>query len=266
MNFWRTQELLERCNKFRVLIIGRANAGKTTILKRVCDTAEEPEVYNKHGEKVGSGDVDITHINRGQHDIENEMVFTSNPGFRFHDSGGFESGGIAELDRVREFITQRSHEQKMEDRLHAIWYCIPVDDSRPFTTAEEQFFSAFGTGHAPVIALFTKFDALDNKAFAALREERLSRADARSVAPNRATMDFERQHLNSFYDRPYPPKRHVYLRDMNKEYASCNELIRQTASTLDSGFLEKLLVSTQENTLELCTEYAFKRWNFREHS
>ncbi|KIM26306.1 hypothetical protein M408DRAFT_73062 [Serendipita vermifera MAFF 305830] len=264
MNCWRTQELLERCSKFRVLIIGRANAGKTTILKRVCVTAEEPEVYNKHGEKMDLS-VLVATAERGQHDIENEMVFTSNPGFRFHDSGGFESGGIAELDRVREFITQRSHEQKMEDRLHAIWYCIPVDDSRPFTTAEEQFFSAFGTGHTPVIALFTKFDALDNKAFAALREERLSRADARSVAPNRAKMDFEQQHLNSFYGRPYPPKGHVYLRDMNKEDADCNELIRQTASALDGGFLEQLLVSTQENTLELCTEYAFKRWNFRDH-
>jgi hypothetical protein len=32
--------------KFRVLIIGRANAGKTSILKRVCDTTESPETYS----------------------------------------------------------------------------------------------------------------------------------------------------------------------------------------------------------------------------
>ena len=31
--------------QFRVLIIGRANAGKTTILQRVCDTTESPKVY-----------------------------------------------------------------------------------------------------------------------------------------------------------------------------------------------------------------------------
>ena len=31
--------------KFRVLIIGRANSGKTSILQRVCDTTESPEVY-----------------------------------------------------------------------------------------------------------------------------------------------------------------------------------------------------------------------------
>ena len=31
--------------KFRVLILGRANAGKTSILQRVCDTTESPEIY-----------------------------------------------------------------------------------------------------------------------------------------------------------------------------------------------------------------------------
>src|SRR5258708_2422162 len=30
---------------FRILVIGRANAGKTTLLKRVCNTKEDP-VYN----------------------------------------------------------------------------------------------------------------------------------------------------------------------------------------------------------------------------
>ena len=32
--------------RFRVLIIGRANAGKTSILQRVCDTTESPEIYS----------------------------------------------------------------------------------------------------------------------------------------------------------------------------------------------------------------------------
>ncbi len=35
--------------QFRVLIIGRANAGKTTILQRVCDTTESPTIYRKRG-------------------------------------------------------------------------------------------------------------------------------------------------------------------------------------------------------------------------
>jgi hypothetical protein len=31
---------------FRVLIIGRAKAGKTSILQRVCETTENPAIYS----------------------------------------------------------------------------------------------------------------------------------------------------------------------------------------------------------------------------
>jgi GTPase SAR1 family protein len=41
-----------KIKRFRILIIGRANAGKTTILQRVCKTQENPEIYNSAGEKV----------------------------------------------------------------------------------------------------------------------------------------------------------------------------------------------------------------------
>ena len=42
--------------KFRVLIVGRANAGKTSILQRVCETRESPKIYRVSGrtrEEVG---------------------------------------------------------------------------------------------------------------------------------------------------------------------------------------------------------------------
>ncbi|KAG0701975.1 hypothetical protein DFH29DRAFT_924062 [Suillus ampliporus] len=67
-----------------------ANAGKTTILQR-------PGIYNMAGEEVRSI------ILRGEHDIENEMVFQSNPGFVFHDSCG------------------RSKRPNVKDRIHVIW-------------------------------------------------------------------------------------------------------------------------------------------------
>lgn len=34
---------------FRVLIIGRANTGKTAILQRVCETTESPIIYQGNG-------------------------------------------------------------------------------------------------------------------------------------------------------------------------------------------------------------------------
>ena len=39
-------KLRAKYTHFRILIIGRANAGKTTLLKRVCNTWEDP-VYNR---------------------------------------------------------------------------------------------------------------------------------------------------------------------------------------------------------------------------
>jgi GTPase SAR1 family protein len=38
--------------QFRVLVLGRANAGKTTILQRVCETTESPKIY-RGGEDLG---------------------------------------------------------------------------------------------------------------------------------------------------------------------------------------------------------------------
>jgi GTPase SAR1 family protein len=36
--------------QFRVLVIGRANAGKTSILQRVCETTESPTIYRGNEE------------------------------------------------------------------------------------------------------------------------------------------------------------------------------------------------------------------------
>ena len=55
------------------------------------------------------------------HNIENELVFQSNPGFVFHDSRGFEAGGVAELNTVKSFIVERSKMSQLGDQLHVIW-------------------------------------------------------------------------------------------------------------------------------------------------
>ncbi|KAG1801313.1 hypothetical protein EV424DRAFT_1331719 [Suillus variegatus] len=134
-------KIREKIGRFRILIIGRANAGKTTILQSICNTWDNAQIYNSAGEKVG-----ITLLHK-LHDIHNEMVFQSNLGFVFHDPRGFEAGSESEFDKVKAFITDRSKETKITNRLHAIWYCIPMDEaSRSFTAAENKFFSQCDTG------------------------------------------------------------------------------------------------------------------------
>ena len=42
----------DRIGRFRILVVGRSNAGKTTLLQRVCKTTELPEIYDSNGNKV----------------------------------------------------------------------------------------------------------------------------------------------------------------------------------------------------------------------
>ncbi|KAG5637658.1 hypothetical protein H0H81_003679 [Sphagnurus paluster] len=145
-------DLRRRVRRFRILVIGRANAGKTTILQKVCNTTDQPEIYNAKGKKVDETVVDPTG-GRGLHDINNELVFRSNPGFIFHDSRGFESGAVTELNDVQAFIANRLRQKDLDQQLHAIWYCLPLDNARPISTAEELFFTKCGTGKGIVIGL-----------------------------------------------------------------------------------------------------------------
>ncbi|KAG2361095.1 GTP-binding protein [Suillus spraguei] len=256
-------EIRKKIDRFRVLVIGRANAGKTTILQRVCNTRDNPEIYNSAGEKINTA-VLIASTERGEHDIENEMVFRSNPGFIFHDSRGFEAGGESEFDKVKAFITSRSKESRLTNQLHAIWYCIPMDEAcRSFTKGEIKFFSQCDTGSIPVIVLFTKFDALYDDAYTRLKSEGASMEEAEEQAPKRAEDLFAMgPQLRFLYHSKYlqrPPKCHICLPNMDKDDADCGPLIERTAGTLDNEVLKQLFVSTQQTNLEVCMKYAVER-------
>ncbi|KAF8638782.1 hypothetical protein AX14_010151, partial [Amanita brunnescens Koide BX004] len=45
-----------KCSHFRILIIGRANAGKTTILEKVCGVQQgtKPMIYDQDGKPSSS--------------------------------------------------------------------------------------------------------------------------------------------------------------------------------------------------------------------
>ncbi|KAN0092578.1 hypothetical protein V8E55_003362 [Tylopilus felleus] len=238
--------------RFRILVIGRANAGKTTLIQRVCKTTESPivRIYMFLAHTMLDNE-----SQRGEHDIEHEISFKSNDRFVFHDSRGFEAGSTDELHKVQAFIEERANEQALEARLHAIWYCIPMDYPRPITVAEEFFFSEHGTGKVPVIVVFTKFDALDAAAFGELRDQGMSIQEAVALAPEHAKEIFER---NGYYSRlqamKFPPRNFVCMQGMHKEEADCSALLACTAEVLDDEMLENLSVSVQQVNLTICVE------------
>ena len=58
-------EIRDECPQFRILIVGKANAGKTTILHKVCNAEPDakPIIYDAQGKKVKRDLADVCHAN-----------------------------------------------------------------------------------------------------------------------------------------------------------------------------------------------------------
>jgi hypothetical protein len=68
--------------------------------------------------------VTILLMQRGEHEIEDELSFTNHTGYVFHDSRGFEAGDDNEIKIVQEFVSRKSQDGRLDDRLHAIWFAL----------------------------------------------------------------------------------------------------------------------------------------------
>ncbi|KAF8346431.1 hypothetical protein F5887DRAFT_1271767 [Amanita rubescens] len=233
-----------QCPHFHILLIGRANAGKTTILEKVCGVAKGTIaiIYDKSG------------TTRGLHEIEHQITYPGS-NFIFHDSQGFESGSTEELDAAWRFIEKKSAETELKNQLHAIWYCIPMDSPRPILPAELKFFNK-GTGKVPLVVIFTKFDGQISSEFVNLTdahdEDKWGRA--REVAET----TFQTAYLPKVLNTKYPPKAYVRLEDMDLLDNNCAELTQKTADVIDDDSIHQLFVSTQMNNLDLCVKSALQ--------
>jgi hypothetical protein len=66
----------------------------------------------------------LTWCQRGEHNIDDELVFSNHTGYVFHDSRGIESGGTEELETLKEFIRRKCVERRLPNKLHAIWFAL----------------------------------------------------------------------------------------------------------------------------------------------
>ncbi|KAI5992526.1 GTP-binding protein [Pisolithus albus] len=258
----KAKKHIDRIRRFRILVMGRANAGKTTILQRVCNTTDNPEIFNGKGEKVDAAVVRGS-LTRGHHNIEDELVFQSNPGFVFHDSCGFESGSIEQFDMMTKFVRDRAKTTKLDKRIHAIWFCIPLNEShRMVMAAERKFFDECDTGHVPVIVLLTKADTLSLEAVEKLMGQGMSVGDAMREAKKveeKMLHDCLQRVKGWLNEKSFPPKDYLPLTGMQQEGAECTPLLTCTANALKEEGLQQLLISTQQSNLELCMEFAIMR-------
>jgi hypothetical protein len=61
-------------------------------------------------------------VQRGEHNIEHELIFSRHGGYVFHDSRGMEAGSEDELKIVQDFVRRKSQKKWLKDKLHAIWF------------------------------------------------------------------------------------------------------------------------------------------------
>ncbi|KAH9176741.1 hypothetical protein EDB89DRAFT_2240495, partial [Lactarius sanguifluus] len=235
--------------KFRVLVIGRANAGKTSILQRVCDTTDSPTIYR--------GKEKITlepSIDRGEHTIDDQLVFSNHTGYIFHDSRGIESASTYELKILQNFIQSKCRERRLGDRLHAIWYCVPMDNQRP--ELDLRFFKGICPDqNVPVIAVFTKYDQFR-------KNIRINVEDFGS--PDDDVSQVTEEHFQKYYLRPLGDDvRFVRLEKMHMPDSRCDKLIETTATALNDETTALMLLAVQRNNLELSVKIALNRVHSR---
>ncbi|KAH8822438.1 hypothetical protein DL96DRAFT_1620989, partial [Flagelloscypha sp. PMI_526] len=236
-------KLKNQCEKFRILVIGRANAGKTTICQKMCNTTQTAVARDARGKTF-----EVSPSNeRGIHDINMEITYPDNPGFIFHDSCGLEAGSDTEKATIFEFIRSRSKAQSLSKQLHCIWFCIPMNDARPWIEAEKSFFSQ-DRSKVPTILIFTKCDALEKK-YLRLQPKNLSFLDQKKYRQKGISDELEELKQQAMAST-HGPDAVVQLKNMHKKETECANLTDATIASINLDALKMLLTSVQANNLD----------------
>lgn len=145
-----TEQLPSQCLRFRILVIGQAGVGKSTLIQRA----------------FGIEQASPSHARPGKTDIEKEFIPPQINRFILHDSQGFEAGIDYSDVLVKEFIVRRKMQQHVKDRLHAVWLCLstPIEDSEDILLhcSVETFLKEHRSvlQNIPTVVVFTKYDKL----------------------------------------------------------------------------------------------------------
>ncbi|KAJ7071670.1 hypothetical protein C8F01DRAFT_1111392 [Mycena amicta] len=218
--------------RLRILVAGRANAGKTTLLRRVCGSSYQ----------TGSNDLDVE---------------LPHPSFIFHDTAGFEGTTEPNIALVKSFLRTRATARRMSERVHAIWYCVRTDTNMYLSPGDEHFFNENVAEHVPVIVVFTKYDGLVTRAFGELRRT-LGRVESKEKRFLKAREWLDLRYIEPLKAMRYPPLGFVRMDDLSSDTTSVEELIQTTLKLLSGHTLRPILLSVRQSNLDACAERAVR--------
>lgn len=98
-----TEDLIKRCPRFRILVIGKLGVGRFTLIKRV----------------FGVETTNITDSPLPRAGVENELTSPQNDRLALHIFNAHEG-----YDKVEAFIEQKECMSDVKNQLHAVWYVI----------------------------------------------------------------------------------------------------------------------------------------------
>lgn len=172
-------EALLGLGRVNIALFGRTGAGKSTLINTV---------FGDQVAKTGIG----RPVTEGMNYYEHPKGILG-----LYDSEGFELGASSRalIEKLTE-IVETSRRSKIDDQIHAVWYCVRADDRR-FEDSQADFVRALAKMGLPVMIVFTQVE---------YGRDNTPKADARKL----------REYVLSL-DLPLRPSNEVFLTNACEE-------------------------------------------------
>ncbi|KAF8258741.1 hypothetical protein EI94DRAFT_1814686 [Lactarius quietus] len=206
-------DIIKEVERFRILVIGRAGVGKSSLINRVFGLKRKQELAPVEDNQAGYAE------------IEREFVSNDNELFVLHDSKGFEPGDLENFKTVSNFIKDRLQKPLLKDRIHGIWLCVdtPTAGGRVFETGDEKLLEFVHEKGVPLVLVFTQYDRLERtKAFQLRGNKEIKETDRADRSKEDANKAFETclESLNLKSGTPIPTYAKVSVRKGYEELIS----------------------------------------------
>ncbi|EIM79218.1 uncharacterized protein STEHIDRAFT_116689 [Stereum hirsutum FP-91666 SS1] len=185
---------------------------------------------------------------RGMSMIEWEISYPSNPYLVFHDSRGIESGpeselGESSIEHIWSFIEYRRAQPRLRDQIHAIWFCLPMDNPRVPSESFELAFFERDVG-VPVIVVLTMYEALAER----VKDKLLGREPSKEEVRRHAQKNI----MKPMRRTAYPPAGYVQTHHHGD---GCTMLSEKTHKTIwITGLATTFAMSQQASARLVCQE------------